>query len=124
MREIKFRIRIEEQVETEEGSGIYETIRKVIYRKIGEMFNPSLFYNETKIVLIEEFTGLLDKNGNEIYEGDIVKLTWFADDDTQIEYTLVKFTKGAFYEGDDLLADTNDELEVVGNIYETPELLK
>lgn len=68
-----------------------------------------------------QFTGLLDKNGKEIYEGDIVSEVGLL---TNYE---VKWSDGGFIYGyEDLTAGAveNDNLEVVGNIYENPELLK
>ena len=72
-----------------------------------------------------QFTGLTDKNGREIYEGDIVKYIM------GMKFTIT-FHKNAFgwFEGDDFIpfADMAQcqlpELEVIGNIYENPELLK
>lgn len=77
---------------------------------------------------IMQFTGLKDKNGKEIYEWDIIK--WkFVDagepyDD--MEYTeVVEWDEcGFFLDGGAPLTVAIDDCEVIGNIYENPELLK
>lgn len=101
---------------------------------------------EINNVPVMQFTGLKDKNGMEIYEGDIIY--WEIDNGVGIEsYTaivkwsenlvkegwsqtykwLVGYTKN-YYRGsyDELStpAAYNDELQVIGNIYENPELLE
>lgn len=72
------------------------------------------------------FTGLFDRHGKEIYEGDIVQ--WDTDIDadyfdSKLRFIdeKVKFEGGAFYPVCNM---PEYEFEVIGNIYENPELIK
>lgn len=68
-----------------------------------------------------EFIGLPDKNGKEIYEGDIVQHV-----DWNYPFVIIKEKARFVCKMKTGVTDyiDNERLEVIGNIYETPELLK
>jgi len=73
--------------------------------------------------ILIQYTGVKDKNGKEIYEGDIVKSPTF------ISEVIWKKDSGCFlyktnnktFEG---FAMGYEWVEIIGNIYENPELIK
>jgi len=75
-----------------------------------------------RAISIMQYTGLKDKNGKDIYEGDIVK---HATDEGVYK---VIFEDGGFYVKNlfeyDFQTINEYPLEVIGNIYENPELLE
>lgn len=99
-------------------------------------FNPLWFQNQNKEkeqYVVQRFTGLLDKSGKEVYEGDILLYTppysEIAESGVSGEIDLVIWKDGAFKlkNGDYLyeLIYTDNKLddEIIGNIFENPELL-
>ena len=59
-----------------------------------------------------QFTGLVDRAGNDIFDGDIIQLTWhdpLAPNDPLIENSTVTFENGAFYNDDLLLKEVCEE---------------
>ena len=126
MREIKFRV--------------WDTENKEILR-VQELDFEDTFYGgrlsirteqyndyfDIEDMILMQYTGLHDKNGKEIYEGDIVKVRRYS----SFEIEVVKFDKGCFYAGMHYGSSTRSTVkliqpkltEVSGNIYENKELL-
>lgn len=87
-------------------------------------------WNDYEVIpdTVGQFTGLLDKNGNDIYEGDIVANDF--GNNNIVNMTVEWCTDGywALHEidGDDTMhfvADYLKEIELIGNIHDNPELL-
>lgn len=128
MRQLKFRAWLKEKqlmIDVCEMTFLYDEVHTVS----DEHYN---FYASDEIKLMQ-FTGLKDKHGEEIFEGDIVE---FHDKDQSYqgivtydkefgEFTLVE-RDGFDYSFEYLSVWYCDlsSLEVIGNKYEDPELLK
>jgi len=109
-----------------------EKIMTYSHNKLWRIFSENVDFDD-----IQQYTGLKDKNGKEIYEGDIVREERGKSDDgsgwkKNYLYLEVKYENGLllpFYEidntdefGCDYKLD-NNESEIIGNIYENKELL-
>ena len=82
-------------------------------------------------IIVEQYTGLKDKNGKEIYEGDILGGIWeggyigYCEKCKQFQYCSYG---GCMACSGDVhwfeIAEDDEKLEVIGNIHENPELLE
>ena len=112
-REIKFRYRIQDKTG--------KIITQIYTLEEIEMGLLSKYYSlDYKILSRDQYTGLKDKNDKEIYGGDIVKhFVSYKEQIDKIHFVEDGWRVGTWepnYLG-------NFEVEVIGNIYENPELL-
>ena len=126
-RDIKFRVWIKNRKEIFEVILIDYVSKQVTYllERVGHLLN--IRHDKFNDVELMQYTGLKDKNNKEIYEGDIL-FESFGE-----KYYKVVFENGSFrveFKGDfeehslDLIDVVAQGCEIVGNIYENPELLK
>jgi uncharacterized phage protein (TIGR01671 family) len=123
--------------------------KKFYYLYLDELIGSTRTISIPKEATIQQYTGLNDKNNIEVYEGDIVKINRcyirpFVNEKQQIDYKLIddgEIEVGQILWGwntqkylvsyehiryDDVedFDSNSHRVEVIGNIFETPELLK
>lgn len=143
MREIKFRAWNNEN----------KKIQNNVYsQSLKQPLNDFISNVQKQKIILMQFTGLKDKDGKEIYEGDIVKCfkansklgddmewtseysnaviknsgwTFYFDNINTEDYEFFYSPDGSrFHISDNIELREYEECEVIGNIYENPELLK
>ena len=127
MREIKFRAwskLLNKMLSHEDLNKTLKDLTKIEY--IAGIFLPL-----NSDVEVMQYTGLKDSNGNEIYEGDIVKIEDYFGEDIIGRVIYDEATAGyVFHKGNErnyfqMTLDLEGYVHyVIGNIYENPELLE
>ena len=132
MRELKFRAWLEnvERVRETDGKIVYNTESYYDYAPIinnngllDVEYGCDIVGNSDEKYIIEQYTGLKDKNGKEIYEGDIVSV---RNKNRKNEYDIgvVEFGKAAFRCPFLLGKYHQGQVEVIGNVHENADLLE
>ncbi|MCM3241303.1 YopX family protein [Cytobacillus oceanisediminis] len=89
---------------------------------------PDVGYEKLEHLKYMQYTGLKDKNGKEIFEGDIVERNVLAFGEVRTFIGQVKMFECAWWIDTESAAvplwDEMHELKIIGNIYENPELLE
>lgn len=122
MRPIKFRFRIEIP------TGFYipdepAHIESFMY-SLDELINTPpliLTHSMTRVLSCDQSVGLTDKHSVEIYEGDILRWKYIDEGTGVVKYS----ERAASYKPfNQLRLEVVDKFEIIGNMYDSPELLE
>ena len=133
MREILFRGKRVDNGEWIQGDIVQFPVHGVV--RIVEQ-EPSYKDAEVDSDTVGQYTGLTDKNGRKIFEGDIIHLeysqvffggVYFGEYTAEVSYKEGCFITDGINNGGEietpLSGFNNDEVEIIGNIHDNPELL-
>lgn len=130
---IKFRAWDKKTKTMYEVKSIVFTLQSMLCVNKKAVYPERTLYLDDDDTILMQYTGLKDKNGVEIFEGDIVNACGYDSDQGRI-YKTTDFTGVIVYRKNSFCLQFGDfldswwandeEVEVIGNIYENPELIE
>lgn len=108
-------------------------VLKKFYWEDGFPVEEEVFEVEIGNAILMQSTGLKDKNGKEIFEGDIVQFEecYEVSDFLYINTGIIEWCQGGFHVTnrdsvlmEDLLDGDSLDVTIIGNVYENPEILE
>jgi len=148
-REIKFRGKTIPFTEMEKDGSTYEYKGEWVYGYFHKTYKGECYiiqFSETGLTLpgvkvslesVGQFTGATDSNGNDIYEGDILKIKHYCYMGSEKEYLEGEYISQIWYSNHQgifvyftheecdgyILKSRSMIIEVIGNVYDNPDLL-
>lgn len=134
MREILFRGKRKDSCGWIKGYYIFRKIWESDVHIIRIVDNGFDSYIEFEVIpeTVGQYTGLTDKNGKEIFEGDILRRAYHPEDDVAVLWhdgrfcfkKVKKINKDYPFESECCIQNAVKWLKVIGNVHDNPELLK
>ena len=124
MKEFKMKAWLKKENKMVSIIGIDLNYQYIRYTDDGNLFKDDYKIAEFKDIELLQFTGVKDKAGQEVYEADVIKFNDGIDD----IYGLISYddedgTYRVSYENiTEHLSDREGDFEIVGNIFENPDL--
>ena len=124
-REIKFRAWLKEEKKMVNVETIDFSEKSIQYLEKNEIIDAYLLRRMIfEDIELMQYTGIKNKNGLEIYEGDIIICKYGPEIMMEVKWIDEGFRTLGKYNGDNYVGYVKNSAEVIGNIYENPELLE